>query len=325
MSEIQPYGSIEERLAQLDEDFGSYAVEEVSPETENSEPLPTYTDDVPLNDSVRLYLREISEFPLLSREEEHELALGVVDGDEQARAKMIRHNLRLVVSIAKRYKYRGGLPFLDLIQEGNTGLMRAIDKFDPDKGFKLSTYATWWIRQSIGRAVMDQGDTIRMPVHVHESINKMKSATKRLEQRLGRAPTDEEIAEEAAFTYEKVMDLQQAMGKKALFSLDVTLQESDRDTTFGALIEDKNAESPEEVAVKAALRGYIDSVLDTLPERERQVIMLRFGLDTGVKMTLEEVGKRFGITRERARQIENIALQRLNRDKDMRKLRDYLD
>lgn len=282
-----------------------------------------YFDEVS-DDSVRLYLREIGKIPLLSASEELELAQKVVAGDKKAKDKMAEANMRLVVSIAKRYSGRG-LDFLDLIQEGNTGLLRAVEKFDPDKGFKFSTYATWWIRQAITRAIADQARTIRIPVHMVETINKLLRTQRRMTQELNREPTIEELAKELDMEPEKVEYVIKI--KQDIHSLDAGVGrdgDDDSESVLGDFIEDEDATSPEESAAGQLLKEQVANVLSALTEREQKIIKMRFGLDDGKNHTLEEVGQEFSVTRERIRQIEAKALAKLRKHKDAKKLYEYL-
>jgi RNA polymerase primary sigma factor len=280
-----------------------------------------YIDDDVADDSVRLYLREIGKIPLLSAEEELELAHRVVAGDKTAKDKMAEANMRLVVSIAKRYVGRG-LDLLDLIQEGNTGLLRAVEKFDPDKGFKFSTYATWWIRQAITRAIADQARTIRIPVHMVETINKLLRTQRRLTQELNREPTNEEIAEAMEIDVDKVEHIMKI--KQDISSLDASIRDDDEDSVLADFIEDEDTISPEESATNQLLKEQVKGVLSALSEREQKIIKLRFGLEDGKQHTLEEVGQEFSVTRERIRQIEAKALAKLRKHKDAKKLHDYI-
>lgn len=282
-----------------------------------------YFDDAS-DDSVRLYLREIGKIPLLSSEEEMELARRIVAGDKKAKDKMAEANMRLVVSIAKRYSGRG-LDFLDLIQEGNTGLLRAVEKFDPDKGFKFSTYATWWIRQAITRAIADQARTIRIPVHMVETINKLLRTQRRMTQELNREPTIEELAKELEMEPEKVEHVIKI--KQDISSLDAGIGRDgdNEDLVLGDFIEDEDMVSPEESASNQLLKEQVRDVLSSLSDRERKIVELRFGLGNGKSHTLEEVGQEFAVTRERIRQIEAKALAKLRKHKDARKLYEYLD
>lgn len=276
---------------------------------------------VKINDPVRMYLKEIGRVDLLTAEEELELAKRIEQGDEEARKKLAEANLRLVVSIAKRYVGRGML-FLDLIQEGNMGLIKAVEKFDYRKGFKFSTYATWWIRQAITRAIADQARTIRIPVHMVETINKLVRVQRQLLQDLGREPTPEEIAEEMNLTPEKVREILKIAQEPV--SLETPIGEED-DSHLGDFIEDHEAQSPADHAAYELLKEQLEDVLDTLTDREENVLRLRFGLDDGRTRTLEEVGKVFGVTRERIRQIEAKALRKLRHPSRSKRLKDFLE
>ncbi len=282
-----------------------------------------YLDDVS-DDSVRLYLREIGKIPLLNAEEELALAQRVIAGDKKAKDKMAEANMRLVVSIAKRYSGRG-LDFLDLIQEGNTGLLRAVEKFDPDKGFKFSTYATWWIRQAITRAIADQARTIRIPVHMVETINKLLRTQRRMTQELNREPTIDELAKELDMEPEKVEYVIKI--KQDISSLDagVGRDGDEEDSVLSDFIEDEDTVSPEDSATNQLLKEQVADVLSSLSDREQKIVRMRFGLDNGKSHTLEEVGQEFAVTRERIRQIEAKALAKLRKHKDARKLYEYLD
>ena len=275
------------------------------------------------DDSVRLYLREIGKIPLLSLEEEQELAQKIVEGDEKAKEKMVEANMRLVVSIAKRYSGRG-LDFLDLIQEGNTGLLRAVDKFDPEKGFKFSTYATWWIRQAITRAIADQARTIRIPVHMVETINKVLRTTRKLTTELNREPTTEEIAKELDMEVEKIEYVMRI--KQDIASLDASVGRDgeDDDSVLGDFVEDEERVSPGDSAATQILKEQLASIIATLSDREQKIIKLRFGIGGERPHTLEEVGGEFSVTRERIRQIEAKALSKLRKHKDTKKLHEYL-
>ena len=292
--------------------------------TEDGEEVVTedqhYLDDI-ADDSVRLYLREIGKIPLLSAEEELALAQRVVAGDKDAKDKMAEANMRLVVSIAKRYVGRG-LDLLDLIQEGNTGLLRAVEKFDPDKGFKFSTYATWWIRQAITRAIADQARTIRIPVHMVETINKLLRTQRRLTQELNREPTNEEIAAAMEIEVDKVEHIMKI--KQDISSLDASIRDDEEESVLADFIEDEDTISPEESATNQLLKEQVKDMLAALTEREQKIIKLRFGLEDGKQHTLEEVGQEFSVTRERIRQIEAKALAKLRKHKDARKLHDYI-
>jgi RNA polymerase primary sigma factor len=280
-----------------------------------------YLEDDVADDSVRLYLREIGKIPLLNAEEELALAHRVVAGEREAKDKMAEANMRLVVSIAKRYVGRG-LDLLDLIQEGNTGLLRAVEKFDPDKGFKFSTYATWWIRQAITRAIADQARTIRIPVHMVETINKLLRTQRRLTQELNREPTNEEIAAAMEIEVDKVEHIMKI--KQDISSLDASIRDDEEDSVLADFIEDEDAVSPEESATNQLLKEQVKDMLAALTEREQKIIKLRFGLEDGKSHTLEEVGQEFSVTRERIRQIEAKALAKLRKHRDAKKLHDYI-
>ena len=278
-------------------------------------------DGISIEDPVRMYLKEIGKVPLLSADEEVELAKRMAEGDEDAKKRLAEANLRLVVSIAKRYVGRGML-FLDLIQEGNLGLIKAVEKFDYHKGFKFSTYATWWIRQAITRAIADQARTIRIPVHMVETINKLIRVSRQLLQELGREPTPEEIAAELDMPVERVREILKISQEPV--SLETPIGEEE-DSHLGDFIQDDNVPVPAEAAAQTLLKEQLDEVLDTLTEREQKVLRLRFGMDDGRARTLEEVGTEFDVTRERIRQIEAKALRKLRHPSRSRKLRDYLD
>lgn len=306
-------------------DLDGPALEDLEEEIDTDEDLLSqeqYFDDAS-DDSVRLYLREIGKIPLLSAEEELALAQRVVAGEKKAKDKMAEANMRLVVSIAKRYSGRG-LDFLDLIQEGNTGLLRAVEKFDPDKGFKFSTYATWWIRQAITRAIADQARTIRIPVHMVETINKLLRTQRRMTQELNREPTIEELAKELEMEPEKVEYVMKI--KQDITSLDagVGRDGDEEDSVLRDFIEDEDSATPEESAASQLLKEQVQAILSTLSDREQKIIKMRFGLETGKSHTLEEVGQEFAVTRERIRQIEAKALAKLRKHKDSKKLHDYL-
>ena len=292
--------------------------EEITVDTE-AEDL-TLSKDVKINDPVRMYLKEIGRINLLTSDEEFEYSQRAVEGDEEAKRLLAESNLRLVVSIAKRYVGRGML-FLDLIQEGNIGLMKAVDKFDPSKGYKFSTYATWWIRQAITRAIADQARTIRVPVHMVETINKLARIQRQLTQELNREPTDEEIAKKVGITVEKVREVYKISQDPV--SLETPIGEED-DSHLGDFIKDERTMGPEEYATAEMLKEELNGVLGTLTEREEKVLRLRFGLDDGQCRTLEEVGQIFGVTRERIRQIEAKALRKLKHPSRSRKLKDFL-
>lgn len=278
-------------------------------------------DGISIEDPVRMYLKEIGKVPLLSAEEEIELAQRMEDGDDAAKKKLAEANLRLVVSIAKRYVGRGML-FLDLIQEGNLGLIKAVEKFDYHKGYKFSTYATWWIRQAITRAIADQARTIRIPVHMVETINKLIRVSRQLLQELGREPTPEEIAKELDMPVDRVREILKISQEPV--SLETPIGEEE-DSHLGDFIQDDNVPIPAEAAAQTLLKEQLDEVLDTLTDREQKVLRLRFGMNDGRARTLEEVGKEFDVTRERIRQIEAKALRKLRHPSRSRKLRDYLD
>ena len=278
-------------------------------------------EGISIDDPVRMYLKEIGRVPLLSADEEITLAKRMEAGDEEAQKELAEANLRLVVSIAKRYVGRGML-FLDLIQEGNLGLIKAVEKFDYNKGYKFSTYATWWIRQAITRAIADQARTIRIPVHMVETINKLIRVSRQLLQQLGREPSPEEIAEAMEISVERVREIMKIAQEPV--SLETPIGEEE-DSHLGDFIEDQDAPAPAEAASFMLLKEQLEEVLDTLTEREERVLRLRFGLDDGRARTLEEVGQNFGVTRERIRQIEAKALRKLRHPSRSRKLKDFLD
>ena len=297
-----------------------YVVEAPKPEELTDEEL-LGSNSAKVNDPVRMYLKEIGVVPLLSNEEEKELAIAVENGDLEAKQRLAEANLRLVVSIAKRYVGRG-MQFLDLIQEGNMGLMKAVDKFDYSKGFKFSTYATWWIRQAITRAIADQARTIRIPVHMVETINKLVREQRNLLQELGQDPTPEQIAERMDMTPDKVREILKIAQEPV--SLETPIGEEE-DSHLGDFIPDDDAPAPAEAASLVLLKEQINQVLSTLTEREEKVLRLRFGLEDGRSRTLEEVGQQFNVTRERIRQIEAKALRKLRHPNRSNKVRDYLD
>lgn len=302
-------------------------VVELGPEDQRDTDDFSFDDDlslppgVKINDPVRMYLKEIGRVPLLSAEDEVQLAKRIEDGDEEAKRRLAEANLRLVVSIAKRYVGRGML-FLDLIQEGNMGLIKAVEKFDHTKGYKFSTYATWWIRQAITRAIADQARTIRIPVHMVETINKLIRVSRQLLQELGREPTPEEIATEMDLSTDKVREIMKIAQEPV--SLETPIGEED-DSHLGDFIEDQEALAPADAAAYELLKEQLEDVLDTLTEREENVLRLRFGLDDGRTRTLEEVGKVFGVTRERIRQIEAKALRKLRHPSRSKRLKDFLE
>lgn len=321
-----------------DDVYGAYAeqmLEKMIPESEEAEAqleedaeLETGVESAPgpwetySIDPMRMYLREISRTPLLTRAEEIELAKRIERGDVKALELMVRSNLRLVVSVAKRYVGRG-LSLMDLVQEGNIGLLRAIQKFDWRRGFKFSTYATWWIRQAITRAIADQSRTIRIPVHVNETINRFTRVTQQLSQELERAPTPEEVARALGMGPNKVRDVMRAVRKP--LSLETPVGDEE-ETQLGDFVKDDESRSPDAAATQLMLREEMDQALDTLTPREKKVIQLRYGLDNGKQRTLEEVGKAFGVSRERIRQIEAEALSKLRQQNKMfRQLREYID
>lgn len=278
-------------------------------------------EGINVDDPVRMYLREIGKIPLLTFDEEYELAKLAMEGDEEAKQKLSESNLRLVVSIAKKYVGRGML-FLDLIQEGNMGLIKAVEKFDYTKGYKFSTYATWWIRQAITRAIADQARTIRIPVHMVETINKLIRTSRHLLQQLGREPTPEEIAEEMEIPLEKVIEIQKIAQDPV--SLETPIGEED-DSHLGDFIQDEDSPAPQDSAAYTLLREQLNEVMDTLTPREAKVLKLRFGLEDGRPRTLEEVGREFMVTRERIRQIEAKALRKLRHPSRSKKLKDYMN
>lgn len=290
--------------------------EKTAEESENS-----FTERGNAEDPVRMYLKEIGRIPLLSSEEEIELAKRMEEGDEEAKKKLSEANLRLTVSIAKRYSGRG-MQFLDLIQEGNLGLIKAVEKFDYRKGYKFSTYATWWIRQSITRAIADQARTIRIPVHMVETMNRVNRTSRRLLQEYGREPTPEEIAEAMNLTVERVLEISKISQEPV--SLETPIGEEE-DSHLGDFIQDEHIPVPADEAAHTLLREQLEKVMDTLSEREQKVLALRFGLEDGKPHTLEEVGREFQVTRERIRQIEAKALRKLRHPTRSRKLRDFLE
>ncbi|AWN19196.1 RNA polymerase sigma factor RpoD [Streptococcus sobrinus] len=297
-----------------------YVVEAPKPEELTDEEL-LGSNSAKVNDPVRMYLKEIGVVPLLTNEEEKELAIAAAEGDLMAKQRLAEANLRLVVSIAKRYVGRG-MQFLDLIQEGNMGLMKAVDKFDYSKGFKFSTYATWWIRQAITRAIADQARTIRIPVHMVETINKLVREQRNLLQELGQDPTPEQIAERMDMTPDKVREILKIAQEPV--SLETPIGEED-DSHLGDFIEDEVIENPVDYTTRIVLREQLNEVLDTLTDREENVLRLRFGLDDGKMRTLEDVGKVFNVTRERIRQIEAKALRKLRHPSRSKQLKDFME
>lgn len=322
---------ITDRESVLPKDEEIIEVEEIDDDDDLSDDKDDDDDDdkmeikvpkgIKVDDPVRMYLKEIGNIPLLTQEEEIEIAKRIEAGSEEAKAELAEANLRLVVSIAKRYMGRG-MPFLDLIQEGNLGLMKAVEKFEYKKGFKFSTYATWWIRQAITRAIADQARTIRIPVHMVETINKLLRVQRQLLQELGREPTPEEMAVELEMDVERVREIQKISQEPV--SLETPIGEEE-DSHLGDFIPDDDIPSPQDAATTTMLRDQLFQTLDLLSEREEKVIRLRFGLDDGKVRTLEEVGKVFDVTRERIRQIEAKALRKLRHPKRSDKLKDFLD
>ena len=330
-----------EKIEQVYDTFESMGIQIISSEPGSDDPMQDLIEDIDLvpenieeeplvdpvelaaefnlDDPVRMYLKEIGQIPLLTAEEEQELAKRVVDGDQAAKNKLTEANLRLVVSIAKKYSGRG-LHILDLIQEGNTGLIRAVDKFDYTKGNKFSTYATWWIRQAITRAIADQARTIRVPVHMVEVINKATRCNRKLVQELGREPTLEEIADELNLPIEKIIEANRTAADT--LSLDTPVGDEE-DTTIGSFVEDDNTPGPADATSNALLAEALSDILNTLTEREADVLRLRFGMYDGKTHTLEEVGQIFGVTRERIRQIENKAIRKLRHPSRDKKIRDF--
>ncbi|HOA90356.1 MAG: RNA polymerase sigma factor RpoD [Bacillota bacterium] len=331
MDQLESVEMTEEQIDEVYELFGNLGIDIVDSDTESGIDEGEGVDEedfeanilegISLDDPVRMYLKEIGRVPLLTPEEEVELAKRIERGDEEARRRLTEANLRLVVSIAKRYVGRGML-FLDLIQEGNLGLIKAVEKFDYSKGFKFSTYATWWIRQAITRAIADQARTIRIPVHMVETINKLVRVQRQLLQELGRDPTPEEIGEEMGIPSEKVSEILRIAQEPVSLATPIGEEE---DSHLGDFIPDEDAPAPAEVASAQLLREQLEEVLTSLTPREQKVLKLRFGLDDGRQRTLEEVGKEFGVTRERIRQIEAKALRKLRHPSRSKKLKDYLD
>ena len=317
------YSTLESHGIEIVDDLGDEMLERISmdidiPKGYENAPLPTDSKSAVIDDPVKVYLKDIGRVPLLSPEEEIELAIRIADNDQEAKDRLTKANLRLVVSIAKRYVGRG-MMFLDLIQEGNLGLIKAVDKFDYTKGFKFSTYAPWWIRQAITRAIADQGRTIRIPVHMVETINKVKKTSNMLLHRDGKDPTPEDIAEELSMPVEKVRDILRISQEPV--SLETPIGEEE-DSHLGDFIPDEDALSPADAAAMTFLKTKVDEVLSTLTPREAEVLRLRFGLKDGTPQTLEEVGKEFNVTRERIRQIEAKALRKLRHPSRSKHLKD---
>ena len=317
------YDSLESMGVEIIEGFDETSTDDLDFDipSEQSQDSNAVTDMVSTDDPVKVYLKEIGRVPLLSPEEEIDLAIRISDGDQKAKKRLSEANLRLVVSIAKRYLGRG-MQFLDLIQEGNLGLIKAVEKFDYTKGFKFSTYATWWIRQAITRAIADQARTIRIPVHMVETINKVKKVSSQLLHTNGHEPTADEIAEELDMPVEKVREIMRASLEP--MSLETPIGEEE-DSHLGDFISDDDAPAPADVASHTLLKEQLTEVLDTLTPREEKVLRLRFGIGDGRSRTLEEVGKEFDVTRERIRQIEAKALRKLRHPSRSKKLKDFLD
>jgi RNA polymerase primary sigma factor len=318
------YDNLEAQGVEIVEDFGDDSIDDISLEGHDDiEDLDTAlsTEGIAIDDPVKVYLKEIGRVPLLTPEEEIDLAVRIKNGDESAKKRLSEANLRLVVSIAKRYLGRG-MQFLDLIQEGNLGLIKAVEKFDYTKGFKFSTYATWWIRQAITRAIADQARTIRIPVHMVETINKVKKVSSQLLHTNGHEPTAEEIAAELDMPVDKVREIMRVAQEPV--SLETPIGEEE-DSHLGDFIPDDDAPAPQDAASHTLLKEQLADVLDTLTPREEKVLRLRFGLEDGRSRTLEEVGKEFNVTRERIRQIEAKALRKLRHPSRSKKLKDFLD
>ncbi|MBQ1815257.1 MAG: RNA polymerase sigma factor RpoD [Ruminococcus sp.] len=319
------YDTIEAQGIEIVEDMGDIKIDDLDldlVENKDADGVPIASDSgLTIDDPVKVYLKEIGRVPLLSSEEEIELAIRISDGDVAAKQRLSEANLRLVVSIAKRYLGRG-MQFLDLIQEGNLGLIKAVEKFDYTKGFKFSTYATWWIRQAITRAIADQARTIRIPVHMVETINKVKKVQSQLLHQNGHEPSPDEIAEEIDMPVDKVREIMRVAQEPV--SLETPIGEEE-DSHLGDFIPDNDAPAPADAASHTMLREQLSDVLSTLTPREAKVLRLRFGLEDGRSRTLEEVGKEFNVTRERIRQIEAKALRKLRHPSRSRKLKDYLD
>ncbi len=319
------YETLESQNIEIVDDFANTAFDDIefvldTPENDEAEPA-VGTDGIAIDDPVKVYLKEIGRVPLLSSEEEIDLAMRIMNGDEYAKKRLSEANLRLVVSIAKRYVGRG-MQFLDLIQEGNLGLIKAVEKFDYTKGFKFSTYATWWIRQAITRAIADQARTIRIPVHMVETINKVKKVSSQLLHKNGHEPVAEEIAQELDMPVDKVREIMRVAQEPV--SLETPIGEEE-DSHLGDFIPDDEAPAPADAASHTLLKEQLGDVLSTLTPREEKVLRLRFGLEDGRPRTLEEVGKEFDVTRERIRQIEAKALRKLRHPSRSKKLKDFLD
>ncbi len=333
MDALQEEDLSPEQIEDIYEQFSAQGIDVVAEDNDDDEPETSEEEEteeeidlsvpegVGLDDPVRMYLKEIGRVPLLTAENEVELAKRIEAGDEEAKRRLAEANLRLVVSIAKRYVGRGML-FLDLIQEGNLGLMKAVEKFDYRKGYKFSTYATWWIRQAITRAIADQARTIRIPVHMVETINKLIRVSRQLLQELGREPVPEEVANEMELPVERVREIMKIAQEPV--SLETPIGEEE-DSHLGDFIEDQEAPAPAEAASFTMLKEQLEGVLDTLTPREEKVLRLRFGIDDGRSRTLEEVGQQFGVTRERIRQIEAKALRKLRHPSRSKKLKDFLE
>ncbi len=319
------YEQLEAHNVEVVDDFADVVLEDLDLNLETPEPEeheePAPTEQVAIDDPVKVYLKEIGRVPLLTPEEETALAMRIIEGDDAAKKRLSEANLRLVVSIAKRYVGRG-MQFLDLIQEGNLGLIKAVEKFDYTKGFKFSTYATWWIRQAITRAIADQARTIRIPVHMVETINKVKKVSSQLLHKNGHEPTAEEIAEELEMPVDKVREIMRVAQEPV--SLETPIGEEE-DSHLGDFIPDDDAPAPADAASHTLLKEQLDEVLQSLTDREAKVLRLRFGLEDGRPRTLEEVGKEFDVTRERIRQIEAKALRKLRHPSRSKKLKDFLD
>ena len=315
------YDSLEAQGIEIVEDLEDVKLDDLSFELTGKDGTGDFVESIAIDDPVKVYLKEIGRVPLLSPDEEIDLAIRIKNGEVSAKKRLSEANLRLVVSIAKRYLGRG-MQFLDLIQEGNLGLIKAVEKFDYTKGFKFSTYATWWIRQAITRAIADQARTIRIPVHMVETINKVKKVSSQLLHQNGHEPSAEEIAEELAMPVEKVREIMRVAQEPV--SLETPIGEEE-DSHLGDFIPDNDAPAPADAASHTLLREQLSDVLDTLTPREEKVLRLRFGLEDGRSRTLEEVGKEFNVTRERIRQIEAKALRKLRHPSRSKKLKDFLD